>query len=237
MITSFCVFWEHIFSAFARKGRTMTDNIKEFTPEVMAELTARAVGDVDLASREIPDLDLYIDQILTLVSGKTAASSDRYKENHLTKTMINNYSKEGLISPVKGKKYTKEHIIQMLLIYALKNSLSIGEIKRLLKGVYLEGFDGEALTECYDRFLDIKTESRTRAVETAQTLISEEGLSLDDSRDFCVALLGLVACSAYLRNIAVEMLEARYPMPEAKSEEKPKSKEKKSKEADAEGKE
>ncbi len=200
-------------------------NDKRFSPELMAQLTANAVGDADLTSSEIPSLDLYIDQILTLVSGKTAQSSERYRDNHLTKTMINNYSKEGLIMPVKGKKYTKEHIIQMLLIYSLKNSLSIGEIKRLLKGVYLEGFDGDTLTECYDRFLGIKSESRTRAGETAAALIAEEELDLEDSRDFCIALLGIVACSAYLRNIAVEMLEARYPVPET-------SKDKKQKESD-----
>ena len=35
--------------------------------------------------------------------------------------MINNYSKAKVITPVKGKKYTKEQIIQMLIIYQLKN--------------------------------------------------------------------------------------------------------------------
>ena len=114
----------------------------EFSPEMMSDIIARATGDVDLTSGEIPNLDLYIDQILTLVEGKNAQSSPRYADNHLTKTMINNYSKEGLIAPIKGKKYTKEHIVQMLLIYSLKNTLSIGEIHRLLQGVYREGFDG-----------------------------------------------------------------------------------------------
>lgn len=203
----------------------MSKNL-EFTPERMQELMQRAVGDVDLTSGEIPELDLYIDQILTLVSGKTALSSPRYAENHLTKTMINNYSKEGLIMPIKGKKYTKEHIVQMLLIYALKNSLSIGEINRLLQGVYREGFDGETLISCYDDFLNIKKESRKRACDTARTIIEEEELKLDDNRDFCVSILAIIACSAYLKAIAQEMLEARYPMPASRSEDKEKEKEK-----------
>ena len=54
----------------------------------------------------------------------------------LTKTMINNYSKAKVITPVKGKKYTKEQIIQMLIIYQLKNNLSIQEIKELLTPIY-----------------------------------------------------------------------------------------------------
>ena len=206
-------------------------NEREFSPEMMAEVVARATGDADLTSGEIPNLDLYIDQILTLVSGKNAESSERYAENHLTKTMINNYSKEGLIMPVKGKKYTREHIVQMLLIYSLKNTLSIGEINRVLQGVYREGFDGDALTECYDAFVELKKDTRKRAVESAESLINEEGLDLSNSRDFCLALLGIVSCSAYLKAIAVEMLEARYPLPEsAKADQKAKEKAEKEKE-------
>ena len=204
---------------------------REFSAEMMNDIIARATGDADLTSGEIPNLDLYIDQILTLVEGKNAQSSPRYADNHLTKTMINNYSKEGLIAPIKGKKYTKEHIVQMLLIYSLKNTLSIGEIHRLLQGVYREGFDGEALTECYDGFIELKKETRRRASESAQLLFEEEGLDLSDSRDFCLALLGLVSCSAYFKAIAVEMLEARYPQPETvKAEEKAKDKLEKEKE-------
>ena len=204
----------------------------------MDDLISRAVGDKDLTSGEIPNIDLYIDQILTLVADKNSASSTRYLENHLTKTMINNYSKEGVIMPVKGKKYTKEHIIQMLLIYSLKNSLSIGEINRLIQGIYGEGFDGGALTACYDDFVALKDDCRAVAGDTVRSLVKDEELDLSDSRDFCLALLGVVACSAYLKAIAEEMLEARYPVPErSKGEEKDKEKSKekqkeKSKKAD-----
>lgn len=212
-------------------------NDKEFSSEMMAEIMARATGDADLTSGEIPNLDLYIDQILTLVAEKNSCSSPRYADNHLTKTMINNYSKEGLIMPVKGKKYTKEHIVQMLLIYSLKNTLSIGEINRLIQGVYSEGFDGKALTECYDGFVELKKETRRRVSDSAERMFSEEGLDLSDSRDFCLALLGLVSCSAYFKAIAVEMLEARYPLPEAvKAEEKAKDKLEKEKEKEKEKK-
>jgi hypothetical protein len=94
-----------------------------------------AVSDVDLSDTEIPSIDLYLDQILSIVSEKTVLSAPRYRERALTKTMINNYSKSGLISPVNGKKYTRAQIVEMLLVYALKNTLSIEEIKRVLTGV------------------------------------------------------------------------------------------------------
>ena len=198
---------------------------KNFSAERIDELIRSAVGDCDLTSREIPNIDLYVDQILTLVSDKNAESSQRYHENHLTKTMINNYSKEGLISSIKGKKYTKEHIVQILLIYALKNSLSIGEINRLIQGVYREGFDSKMLTDCYDRFIEMKDVERQRARECATSLVADAGLDLDDREDFCVALLSIVSLSSYLKAIAEEMLCARYPVPvDPKEEEKAKAK-------------
>ena len=78
-----------------------------------------ALDEAELKSEDIPTIDLYIDQILNLISERLKDGSERYHDRQLTKTMINNYSKEGLITPVKGKKYDKEQILQMLMIYTL----------------------------------------------------------------------------------------------------------------------
>src|SRR5699024_5544358 len=86
-----------------------------------------------LKSEDIPSLDLYMDQIMTLFDINLADNKRHDDDKLLTKTMINNYSKEGLLKPIKGKKYTKNHILQMLLIYSLKNTISIQEIKKILQ--------------------------------------------------------------------------------------------------------
>ncbi|WP_350448909.1 DUF1836 domain-containing protein, partial [Streptococcus pseudopneumoniae] len=80
----------------------------------------------------MPSIDLYMDQIISLIDNKLSANKRFESDKILTKTMINNYSKEGLIKPVKGKKYTKEQILQMIIIYSMKNKLTIQEIKRIL---------------------------------------------------------------------------------------------------------
>ena len=184
------------------------------TFDLDAIITA-AVGDADLRSQEIPNIDLYLDQILTLAADRLA--QNQRGDKLLTKTMINNYSKDGLIKPVKGKKYSREHIVQMLLVYALKQTLSIGEIKRALDGVYAtEGFDGSDLIECYDRFLAMKEHERAAAPEMVGELFAAEGLDMRDDHDFFVGLLGVAAMSAYFRNIAQDMLAARYPAVEKK---------------------
>ena len=99
------------------------------TEQELREVIERAVGDVDLQEKEIPAIDLYLDQILSLLAEKNAASTPQYQDRHLTKTMVNNYSKDGLISPLTGKKYSRAHVMEILLIYGMKNSLSIEEIK------------------------------------------------------------------------------------------------------------
>ena len=179
----------------------------------LKERVEYAVGDTDLESRDIPAIDLYLDQIINLVAEKNAESTDMYRDRVLTPTMINNYSKDGLIKPIRGKKYSREHIIQMLLVYSLKNTLSIGAIRRILAGVYSEpvNFDGDALIEGYDRYLDVKERNRGETLAIVEKMMEDEGLSLEDDRDFFVLLLGIVSLSADLKNTAIALLEERYP--------------------------
>ena len=108
-------------------------------------------------------------------------------------------------------------IIQMLLVYSLKNTLSIGAIRRILTGVYSQpiSFDGNKLTEGYDRYLALKERNRGETLAIVEKLIDEEGLSLDDELDFFVLLLGIVSLSADLKNTAISLLEDRYPDMEA----------------------
>ena len=185
-----------------------------------------AVGDVDLSDTDIPAIDLYLDQILSIVSDKTALSAPRYRERALTKTMINNYSKSGLISPINGKKYTRAQIVEMLLVYALKNTLSIDEIKRVLTGVREDcHFSGEDVISSYHRFLSLKDHNRNRAAEAVDGLLKEDALNPADDKDFFLLLLDILSLSAYLKAAAQELLEARYADPAEREREKRESEE------------
>ncbi|MBO5416330.1 MAG: DUF1836 domain-containing protein [Clostridia bacterium] len=197
-----------------------------------------AVNDSELRSAEIPAIDLYVDQIINLVTEKQKEGSERFYERQLTKTMINNYSKDGVITPVKGKKYTKEQILQILTVYSMKGTLSIGEIKRMLTGAYsLEGFDGEALNQFYDRYMDIKDDNRVYAGRIIDGMLEAKGLDVENEEDFLAAIGGIVSLSGFFKNIAQAMIDARYPEPpedeededgeSAEKSEKKKEKEKK----------
>ncbi len=185
-----------------------------------------ALNEAELQSAEIPSIDLYVDQIINLVAEKQKEGSERFLEKQLTKTMINNYSKDGVITPVKGKKYTKEQIIQILTVYTLKSTLSIGEIKRILAGAYaIEGFDAKSLETLYSRYMDIKEDNRAYACEIIDGMISAHSLNIERDEDFLAALGGIVSMSACLKNIAQAMIDAKYPeVSEREKEEKEKKK-------------
>ena len=173
-----------------------------------------AVNDAELRSNDIPPIDLYVDQILNLISERLSKGSERYHDRQLTKTMINNYSKDGLIAPVKGKKYNKEQVLQMLVVYTLKGTLSIGDIKRLMDGAYsVDGFDGDALQKLYDRHLDIKETNREYAMQALEGIIERNQLDLDNDVDYISTICALAAFSAHLRNIAQAMIDERFPEP------------------------
>ena len=180
--------------------------------EDLNKIAKDALNDAELESNDIPTIELYVDQILNLITERLKDGSERYYDRQLTKTMINNYSKEGLITPVKGKKYNKEQILQMLTIYTLKSTLSINEIKRLLQGMYaVEGFDGEELTRRYDGYLDIKETNREYAMASLNGIIERNGLDVSDDLDYISLVCALASFSAHLKNMAQAMIDERFP--------------------------
>jgi DNA-binding transcriptional MerR regulator len=103
--------------------------------EKIKEILGQLELDTNLSLDEIPNIDLYMDQVIQLFENKFADSKRNAEEKVLTKTMINNYAKGKLIFPIKNKKYSKEHLILMSLIYQLKGALSINDIQVTLDGV------------------------------------------------------------------------------------------------------
>ncbi|MCL6573171.1 MAG: DUF1836 domain-containing protein [Bacillus sp. (in: Bacteria)] len=91
--------------------------------------------EASLSLDEIPKIDLYMDQVIQLFESKFNETKRNEDEKVLTKTMINNYAKGKLIFPIQNKKYSKDHLILMSLIYQLKGALSINDIKVTLDGI------------------------------------------------------------------------------------------------------
>ena len=79
---------------------------------------------------ELPNLDLYLDQVLLYVN-QLDSSSIVDDDKGLTSAMINNYVKNGhLDKPIK-KKYNRKQLARLIVITCLKNVFSIQEINYL----------------------------------------------------------------------------------------------------------
>lgn len=158
----------------------------------------------DLKTDDIPSLDLYMDQIMTLFDVHLSDNKRYESDKLLTKTMINNYSKEGLLKPIKGKKYSKEHILQMLLIYSLKNTISIQEIKKVLQPYHDEE---DKIEPIYNQFLELKEELSHFVIASTKQLIETKKMNLDEKEHLTILLLLICSLSTEFKMIAEKTLD------------------------------
>lgn len=129
----------------AEKNRT--PQARPVTDEARAELAARLVAVHISRIREMPRIELYLDQLLTLVSQELEFMCIP-GETIVTGSMVNNYVKQGVIPPPHKKRYTRRHVAALVFVCALKRVFSIAQVSQLAAQVWDSGLDLEAL---YDR--------------------------------------------------------------------------------------
>ncbi len=123
----------------------------------------RDLGVIDYVKPEdIPDIALYMDQVTTFMDGQLADSKRSEDDKILTKTMINNYTKNNLLPPPLKKKYSKEHIYLLIYIYYLKNLLCINDIQDILNpltDMFYKNENAETnLEEIYKGIVNMETQ-------------------------------------------------------------------------------
>lgn len=93
---------------------------------------------------EIPNIDLYMDQVTTFIDSHLKSSKRFSEDKLLTKTMINNYTKNNLLPSPNKKKYSKEHILLLIFIYYFKNILSISDIQQIFNPLTEKYYGGNS---------------------------------------------------------------------------------------------
>ena len=96
------------------------------------------------AWEQLPDLGLYMDQVITYMERQFKALYPK-TGSLLTPSMINNYVKSGLVKRPAGKKYDREQLAQLIMLCTLKQVATMEEMKQLLTPP--EGKDTEQLYE------------------------------------------------------------------------------------------
>lgn len=169
---------------------------------------------------DIPCVDLYMDQVTTLFEDKLSHLKRSKDETILTKTMINNYAKAKILSPIKNKKYTKKQIMLLILIYNLKQIMSLDDIKLLLTPLINQSTSSSdhlaSLDKLYDGFLNIKKNQSAKFVDNLlidiEVIKNIDSVNIDGNKDLHELILQVLTLinSANLQKRMAENLIDNY---------------------------
>ena len=150
---------------------------------------------------DIPKIDLYMDQLTTFFDDHLSATRRNEDDKILTKTMINNYAKNKLLPPPKGKKYTRAHLMQLAFIYYFKDFLSLQDIRSLTEPLlehHGQNGTGSDLAEIYHRiFTDVSGQIES-ARESVHQYTEKSRQLFDDTKDEDQAFLTFFALECML---------------------------------------
>lgn len=169
------------------------------------------VEDAQITLDDLPDIDLYMDQVIQIFENKLEKTKRNQDEKILTKTMINNYAKGKLFFPIKNKKYTKKHLILISLIYQLKGALQLADIKTVLtplnEKIVQENFDLEPLYTIFLHHAEKNTVQIKKDARELATVIQETVEKMDESdAEYLVKML-LICTFAHKSNMYRRMAE------------------------------
>lgn len=147
-------------SAKNRKDMDMKEEAKENSRLSREELEEKLRTERPAAWDQIPDIDLYKDQ-LTEYLKRQHIGFVLGMEEPLTSAMINNYIKVGVLPRANGKRYNRDHIAYLTAVSLLKQVLSVQETGDILK---LAGDKGD-VKDFYEEYADMLDEALESAAD------------------------------------------------------------------------
>ena len=164
---------------------------------------------------DIPNIDLYVDQVTTFIESQLESVKRNDDEKILTKTMINNYTKSHVLPSPEKKKYSKDHVLTLILIYYLKSFLSIKDIQTLLQPVTDKYFGTESALSFYDLYEELVALGTGQAKALIKDVVSKYNAvlnSFDDApeedRAFLqnFAFICMLSFDVYIKKMMIESL-------------------------------
>lgn len=195
-----------------KKWCDMSNSTEELLNSIMENLERFSY----IHYEDIPNIDLYMDQVTTFMEEKLQETTRKPgKDKILTKTMINNYTKNDLLPPPIKKKYSREHMMILIMIYYLKGVLSFNDIQELLEPItsrYFDKKDGFDLEDIYKEVFQIGPLQKNSVKEDVVKKISyAKGMFQDapeeDQEFFTLfALIVQLGFDVYAKRLLMEKL-------------------------------
>lgn len=165
---------------------------------------------------DIPNIDLYMDQVTTFMDNKLRSTARNPGDDKiLTKTMINNYTKNDLLPPPVKKKYSKEHVLLLIFIYYFKGILSIHDIQVLFTPITDKFFKGDgdfSLEQIYDEVFGLEKEHVQGLKEDVIEKFRQSGETFGDapkdSEEFLklFSFICMLSFDVYVKKLMIEKL-------------------------------
>ncbi|MCR4744977.1 MAG: DUF1836 domain-containing protein [Lachnospiraceae bacterium] len=189
----------------------MTFNTENFVESILSSIDRMGY----IKSDEIPNIELYMDQLTSFMEKRLANTRRNESDKIMTKTMINNYTKNDLLPPPERKRYGRDHIMMLLFIYYFKNILSMSDIKKLLGPLSKNYFNNSGelkLSDIYDEMFEMSLAQREdlkKFVEeqTASVMETCKGAN-KDNEDFLhlFAFICALGFDAYVKKLMIEKI-------------------------------
>ncbi len=165
---------------------------------------------------DIPNIDLYMDQVTTFMESKLRNSTRKPDEDKiLTKTMINNYAKNDLLPPPVKKKYSKEHILVLIFIYYFKGILSIGDIQKLLKPITEKYFQTSKEMNLGSIYEEVFSLEKGAIADLQENIIKKFDLSQDTFKEApeedremlqLFSFISMLSYDVYVKKLLIEKM-------------------------------
>lgn len=190
----------------------MTIDREDLLNSIIASLGR--IHHIDL--EDIPNIDLYMDQVTTFMENKLKSTTRNPNEDKiLTKTMINNYAKNDLLPPPIKKKYSKEHMLLLIFIYYFKGILSISDIQTLLTPITEKYFHTNGDLNLGSIYEEVFSLEKEEVAELQENIIKKFATSQNTFKDApsedqeilqLFSFISMLSYDVYVKKLLIEKM-------------------------------
>ena len=196
---------------------------EEFVKNTIEEYVTKG----KISANSFPEMEIYMDQAETFLNKELGVYKKDEKDKVITKTMIGNYVKHNMMPRPVNKKYSKDHLIMLALIYYLKGTFQMEEIEKIVHPLienYNSEFDDKIdLESLYEGILGVQAkeqeslaQSVTNMIEESKYHLKETELSDDDMLELFMLIVNLSMKADAQKFLAHKLLQEYILKPKQK---------------------
>ncbi|MGI6205948.1 MAG: DUF1836 domain-containing protein [Anaerovoracaceae bacterium] len=184
-----------------------------------------------IQTKDMPDMDLYLDQVEGFFRKFLDNINDDLAEKYVTKSIINNYARKGLIAKPNGKKYTKAHMIMIAMVIYLRSIFKIEDISKLMKPLidsynskYDDSIDPEVVYDIAENVVEHSRNEFFTGIDDSISLIKrrleDTDIEDDERMEMLILILTLSIRAGMEKYLANRLMTVYFDEPAKEKQEK-----------------